>query len=229
MLGDPLSIHNLSDYLDILHEYALRAHITTTGFFLDRHHQTLLSHPAIKQINFSLNGFNGAKSYLSLDGYLGRIFDFCESAAVISDRFVNLRLWNGGGVVADMLFYEQIRSAIFDRFGVRIDFDVKRHRLASRVIFDFDDYFEWPSIESDTQSDSYCHGLINQFGILSDGSLVPCCLDCSGEVTLGSVFTQEIAEILALPRSIGIVDGFKKKVATEELCRKCSYRLRFSA
>lgn len=228
ILGDPLSILDLGRYLDILHEYSLKAHITTTGFFLDRHSQLLLSHSAIKQINFSLNGFNGAKSFVSLDGYLERIFDFCDNAAIVADRFINLRLWNGGGEVLDDLFYEQVRIAISSRFGVDMDHNLgKRYRLANKVIFDFDDYFEWPSIESKPNSDSYCHGLLSQFGILSDGSLVPCCLDCSGVITLGNVFLQDITTILALPRTVAMMEGFRNKVATEELCKKCSYRLRF--
>jgi hypothetical protein len=57
--------------------------------------------------------------------------------------------------------------------------------------------------------------------------VVPCCLDREGQITLGNLFAEDIADILANPRAKAMVDGFSCRKATEELCRKCGYARRF--
>ena len=73
----------------------------------------------------------------------------------------------------------------------------------------------------------FCHGLDDHFAILVDGSVVPCCLDAEGDMTLGNIFKEDIRSILASPRAEAIKQGFANKRAAEELCRKCSYARRF--
>jgi radical SAM protein with 4Fe4S-binding SPASM domain len=68
----------------------------------------------------------------------------------------------------------------------------------------------------------------DQFGVLVDGSVVPCCLDSEGIVTLGNLFESELDDILATPRARAIYDGFTRRRAVEELCRRCGYARRFS-
>jgi hypothetical protein len=59
--------------------------------------------------------------------------------------------------------------------------------------------------------------------------VIPCCLDREGAVTLGNVFedTATVEEMLASPRAKAMREGFTKRQATEELCRKCGYARRF--
>ena len=73
----------------------------------------------------------------------------------------------------------------------------------------------------------YCYGLKDHFGILCDGTVVPCCLDRQGELALGNIFDQPITEILDSPRAKAILEGFRCRKAPEELCRKCGYARRF--
>ena len=72
-----------------------------------------------------------------------------------------------------------------------------------------------------------CYGLKDHFGILCDGSVIPCCLDREGAITLGNIYEQPIGEILASERAVQIAEGFRKRRAVEELCRKCGYARRF--
>ena len=62
---------------------------------------------------------------------------------------------------------------------------------------------------------------------LSDGTVVPCCLDSEGEITLGNIFDEEISYILNSPRARAMVQGFECRRASEELCRRCGYAQRF--
>ena len=91
-----------------------------------------------------------------------------------------------------------------------------------------DDRFEWPDSNADIKGDKfYCYGLKAQFGILADGTVVPCCLDSNGVISLGNIFNEEIHTILHSPRASAMLEGFQCGKATEDLCRRCGFAQRF--
>ena len=51
--------------------------------------------------------------------------------------------------------------------------------------------------------------------------------DHDGDIPLGNLFHENMDDILATPRAMAIYEGFTKKEAAEELCRKCGYARRF--
>ena len=71
----------------------------------------------------------------------------------------------------------------------------------------------------------FCKALIKQIGVLSDGSLVPCCLDHDGDVVLGNLLHQSLEEILASPRAQALIEGFMHHTASEKLCQNCESAL----
>ena len=71
----------------------------------------------------------------------------------------------------------------------------------------------------------FCKALIKQIGVLSDGSLVPCCLDHDGDVVLGNLLNQSLEEILASPRAQALIEGFRHHTASEKLCQNCESAL----
>jgi radical SAM protein with 4Fe4S-binding SPASM domain len=73
-----------------------------------------------------------------------------------------------------------------------------------------------------------CLGLRKQCAILADGTVTPCCLDGNGELALGSAKVTMLADILSGPRATAIRQGFERGVVVEDLCRRCTYRLRFT-
>ena len=86
----------------------------------------------------------------------------------------------------------------------------------------------WPDKDAECIGDYvFCYGLKDHFGILSDGRVVPCCLDADGEITLGNIFNDKIEDILASERARSIVEGFKTRHAPESLCQRCGYARRF--
>jgi radical SAM protein with 4Fe4S-binding SPASM domain len=72
-----------------------------------------------------------------------------------------------------------------------------------------------------------CHGLSSHFGILVDGTVVPCCLDKEAAIALGNVQDAPLADILGSPRAMAILNGFGSGKLVEELCQKCQYIERF--
>lgn len=85
--------------------------------------------------------------------------------------------------------------------------------------------FEWPDLQHATygEEEVFCYALRNQIGVLVDGSVVPCCLDHNGDISLGNLFDQSLEQILASPRAMAIYQGFTNHIAVEPLCQRCGY------
>ena len=105
----------------------------------------------------------------------------------------------------------------------------KGYRLADRIFLEWDKKFDWPDVEAqEYPGGAFCLGMREQIGILSDGSVVPCCLDSDGAVTLGNIHKDKIEDIMTSTRARAILEGFQKQEAIEELCKRCSYRTKFN-
>jgi radical SAM protein with 4Fe4S-binding SPASM domain len=72
-----------------------------------------------------------------------------------------------------------------------------------------------------------CYGLSSHFGILVDGTVVPCCLDKEAAIPLGKVSERPILDILNDSRAQSILKGFRERKLLEELCQRCQYIERF--
>jgi len=234
IMGDPLVLSNLSKYLDIIYKYNLKALITTSGYYISKHNLELFSHPSIKQINISLNSFNKNSMPISLDEYLEPIFRVIEyKRDNCRDKFINLRIWNLDEDMSEIEFNREVFAKISNRLNIELDIDKiyqerpKNIRLEYKTLLHFDTYFEWPSLNNQIYGDGTCQGLSSHFGVLSNGDVVPCCLDGDGIMKLGNVNDTLIKDILESKKSKSIIDGFKNDIAVEELCQKCSYKDRF--
>ncbi|SHO80583.1 Radical SAM [hydrothermal vent metagenome] len=234
IMGDPLVLSNLEKYLNIIYKYNLKALITTSGYFISNHKLKSLMHPSIKQINISLNSFNKNDISISLDEYLEPIFKLIEYKRDNKiDKFINLRIWNLDEGMSEIEFNREVFAKISNRLNIELDIDKiyqqnpKNIRLVYKTLLHFDKYFEWPSLNNQIYGDGSCQGLQSHFGILSNGVVVPCCLDGDGVMELGNINNSTIKDILESKKAQSIIDGFKNSKAVEELCRKCSYKDRF--
>jgi radical SAM protein with 4Fe4S-binding SPASM domain len=230
VMGDPLVLSNLRDYLDIIESYGMRAMITTSGFHIPKHSPKTLFHLSVRQLNISLNSFNKNSTKLTLDEYLSPICALCEEKlSSYPEPFLNLRLWNMDEGKSEDEFNSVVFAKLSEFFGTDVDYtkDAKGLRLAPKILLHFDDYFEWPSLSNPIYGDGYCGGLDSHIAILSDGRVVPCCLDYEAIIELGNLRSQSLDEILATSRVKNIRDGFACQKATEVLCQRCSYKSRF--
>ena len=64
-------------------------------------------------------------------------------------------------------------------------------------------------------------------GILVDGTVVPCCLDSEGNIALGNIFKEDLEDILNSDRAKNLYDGFSRRKAVEDLCKRCGYATRY--
>jgi radical SAM protein with 4Fe4S-binding SPASM domain len=236
VMGDPMVLSNLGDYLDCAHNVGLKVMITTSGFYLDGSRREALFHPSIRQVNISLNSFNKNSVSRTFEEYIKPILALCdEKLSNNGDFFINLRLWNLDEERSEALFNAKLFELLEEHFVLesgmiasQINGDRQSIRLASKILLHFDRYFDWPSLGNPIVGDGYCQGLSKQIGILADGRVVPCCLDSEGVMELGNLSETNLGKILISKRSSDITNGFSRGICSEELCKKCSYKERFT-
>jgi len=234
VMGDPLTLSNLVLYLDMAHKYGFEVELTTSGYYLNKTPFSTLFHPSVRQINISLNSYNKNSLNMSFEDYMDAVLKVCEEKLQNYPKpFINLRVWNLDEAFAEISFNEKLFHMLEQFFNVELDVNrvyqerMRSIRLASKILLNFDSYFEWPSLTSSHESHSTCYGLKSHIGILANGTVVPCCLDGEGVINLGNVGETPLKAILDSERAQKMVQGFKEAKAVEELCLKCSYKDRF--
>ena len=223
LMGEPLLHPQLPLFLQMASDQGFRSIITTNGTLLPRHGHELIA-AGVHKVSISLHSFEegGEESY---GQYMNGIADFAKSASE-AGTIVVLRLWNRG---FDNGRNDLALNFLHSRFTEPWTENTKGYRIRPKFFLEWGDRFEWPDKEAPIQGENvFCYGMRDHFGILCDGSVVPCCLDSDGVITLGNIFTEEISDILNSPRARAIVEGFSCRRASEELCRRCGYAQRFS-
>ena len=235
IVGDPLVLKNLQDYLNISKKHNLKVNIVTTANNINKAMYETLLNSAIKQINFSLNSYNANSHKKSFDEYIDPILDFVSFAKEQKHEFfINFRLWNLDDNKSAKEFNEKVFAKINSFFGLKLSFDEiykskeKSIKVDRKIFIHFDSYFSWPNIASkELNSSGFCYGLSSHFGILASGDVVPCCLDKDCNINLGNVKKSSIKEILSSKKAQNIKQGFAKNILVEDLCKKCEYISRF--
>ncbi|CAA6805679.1 MAG: Radical SAM protein [uncultured Sulfurovum sp.] len=235
VVGDPLTLPNLEHYLDIIHKYKMKAMLTTSGYFMKKHAFETLFHPAVKQINVSLNAFNKNDTSISFEQYMKPILALChEKVKQEKELFINLRMWNLDEIMSEEKFNSELFSLLKKEFKVALDLNTlnpkekKSLRLDNKVLLHFDNYFEWPSLKNKNYGHGTCQGLNSHIGVLANGDVIPCCLDNDAVMKLGNVKEQSLKDIVQGKRATDMIKGFREGQCSEEMCLKCSYKDRFN-
>jgi hypothetical protein len=226
--GDPLTLTNISEYLDIAINMGFKVRLVTSGMPLSSQNPQLLKHPALLQCAISLNSV-AQLSNSKQDAYFQTLWDWCEYHTQNNlTSFINLRLWKNPKETKE--FVTKTLQRINNHFDIQIADDFSydaSYQLAPRVRFVSSRYFEWPSQNAPIVAPSICHGLCSQLGILSDLRVVPCCMDGDGVMELGNLAHASLDKILSTQRAMAIQDGFKKGKVVEPMCERCGFRERF--
>ena len=222
LMGEPLTHPLLPRFIQMARQADFRPMLTTNGTLLDTRGEPLLD-KGLHKVNISLHSFEGDRPDFHRH-YIEKIAAFSEKANQ-AGTIISLRLWNNGfdngkNQITLSLLQEQLPGQWSE--------NTRGYRIRDRLFLEWGDRFDWPDLNAPNYGNQVsCYGLRHQFGILSDGTVVPCCLDSEGSVALGNVFREELADILSSPRAKAIADGFRCRTATEELCRRCGYAQRF--
>ena len=226
LMGEPLLHPSFLYFVDRAWEKGFYPILTTNGSLLSKRGEELLSHLPYK-ISISLHA-PAANEAFADPNYFASCIDFAKRAAAKGCISV-LRLWNIGGEGEEQ--NDGILKKLHEAFpGEWPPSHRESVRLSSdKVFLEWGEHFEWPDLGADEgDGNLFCRALGDQIGVLCDGSVVPCCLDADGVITLGNLHESPLADILSTPRARAIREGFTCRRAVEELCRKCGYAKRFN-
>ena len=222
LMGEPLTHSKLPEFIKTAGERGFKSIITTNGTLLNKRKTELLN-AGLHKVNISLHSFeNGTDD--THKRYVDETADFAKEAAE-KGTIVVFRLWNKGcdegkNDISMQLLKENISGEWKE--------NTRGIKIRDKIYLEWGERFEWPDINAEVKGNKFfCYGLKDQFGILCDGTVVPCCLDSDGVICLGNIFGENIEDILSCERAKNIVDGFRCGKASEELCKKCGYAQRF--
>ncbi len=233
LMGEPLLHPEFETYLRFCEKLGVRVNLTTNGLLLNPQRLRAMMVPALKQVNFSLQSYESNFPGKDDHDYLQNIFEFTRLAFnERPDLYINYRLWNDGAEGApasNERMLDKIRQGLEAQFDASWDVRSKKSvHIKGRAYLHFDSRFQWPHPSQPFRSATgFCHGLSSHIGILADGTVVPCCLDKEGVISLGNMRSQTIDVVLQSARARTMQDGFQKGLLVEALCQKCTYIKRF--
>lgn len=233
--GEPLLHPRIDELLDASHAKGFKVNITTNGTLIKKNWVKLLGKPALRQMNFSLHSFDGHEGSTNRENYLSTILTFAREAAE-HGVIISFRLWNlhrESATNAEKRRNRETLEMIEKEF--HLDYKIEEKvvpgsgvKIADRIYLNQDYEFQWPSLQApEDDGKGFCHALRTQAAILVDGTVVPCCLDGEGVINLGNINNTPFSEIVEGERANNIFEGFSRREAVEEMCRKCGYRKRF--
>ena len=231
LMGEPTLHPLLPEFIRLAKQKGFLPMLTTNGSLLGEKGELLLRELPYK-ISISLHAPE-ANPQFSDEGYLSDCISFARRAAE-GGCIVALRLWNLGSNADNSHILTRLHHEFPDEWKpIR---GGSSEKLTERLFLEWGERFEWPDEEyceeydkeSDVEPEVFCYALRDHVGILVDGSVVPCCLDADGVLSLGNLFDSELDDIISSPRAKAIFDGFSRRRAAEEFCKSCGFAKKFS-
>ena len=222
--GEPLLHPELDKIIDLANTYNLKVNITTNGTLLKDKINILVNKPNLNKINISLHSENNKPNYLE------EIFEVRDN--YLKDKTVIYRLWtlnngkfdnNSQKIVEKIINHYNLSTDIVDNIYKKNNINIDNN-----LYIDKDNEFEWPTLNSDVESNGYCFALKTQIAILVDGTIVPCCLDSDGHIPLGNIYKESFKSIIEGDKFITLKKSFEARHPSSELCRKCTFKNKFN-
>lgn len=210
--GEPLIHSHLEQILKIAYENQIKVNITTNGVNLMKMIDVLFTDNSIRQLNISLHALEAIPDK---EEYMQGVVEMIRRINDTNKFFLSLRIW---------IDNQEVNNFIYDYLYKKLKID-NLSKLGKNIFWSYDTEFEWPSLENDNLGNvGKCLGTKSHIAILSNGDVVPCCLDGNGIMKLGNVFIDEMESIIKGKRFNDIKNGFNENKLVEELCQKCKYR-----
>jgi len=234
LMGEPFLNKNFEEFIKIAKRENLFINITTNGTLINSVKDIILNNGGLRQINISLHSFEANDNNIDFNKYFVYILDFVKLGNESTNTIFSLRLWNID--TEELKANNSLNSAILELIEDKLDLDINlkeelkyknQLKLKDKIYLNMAEKFSWPNSNiSLISEDVFCYGLRDHIGILVDGTVVPCCLDSEGTIKLGNIFEQDLQSIIEGDRAKKIYDGFSRRRAVEELCKRCGYAKR---
>ena len=207
ILGEPLLHPNIKKYIKLAKENNFMINITTNGYLIKR----IKDINEIRQLNISLHSYD-EKYEISLEQYMNDIFDVVDN---LENTYISYRIW------VNNKYNEEIINILNNHYNTNIK---EKKKIKNNIFFSEFHEFIWPDLDNNYYNDKgKCYALKDHIGILSNGNIVPCCLDTKGIITLGNIYNDDLKKILNSTRVNNMIDNFKNNKKCEELCKHCNF------
>lgn len=219
--GEPLLHSQFKEIIDMCDLKNIKVNITTNGTLLSKRKDIIKNSRSIRQINISLHSYEENNDYNSL-------FNAVDELNKSTNIYLVYRYWTINSKtdlkkkysMNELINHYQFNSNIIDKI-----YNENNIKVNETLYINKDEEFIWPSLNNCYYCEKgSCYGLKTHIGILSDGTVVPCCLDGDGIISLGNIFKTPLKEILAKEKAINIIEGFKQNRKIEELCKHCNFK-----
>ncbi len=209
IMGEPLLHPHINELIDLASKDFF-INITTNGFLIKK----IADNKNIRQLNISLHSYDD-KYNKTFDEYINDIFNAVDKLRV-NNTIVKYRLW------VDSVYKGQVINRLEKKYNTKINEDSVK--LADNVYYEVEEEFIWPSLDNDYYNETgSCRALRDHLGILVDGTIVPCCLDSEGIINLGTIYKNEINDIINSNLFKEMKNGFLNNKKIHELCKKCNF------
>lgn len=221
--GEPLLHKDIIKMINLAEKYNLKVNLTTNGTLFKEKAIELGKCTNLNKINFSLHSENNRNNYFE------DIFDNIKY--LNKNTTVIYRLWTlkdnkldkkSTDIVNKIKDYYNLSTEIVDKIN-----NEQNIKINSTIYVDKDNEFIWP-VENNYKSNGYCYALKTQLAILSDGTVIPCCLDSNGKIELGNIFKDNLDEIINSDKYQNLKKSFSDRKPCEELCKSCTFKERFN-
>lgn len=206
--GEPLLYRDIDKVFELTYKYKINLKITTNGIYLDKYIDLINKYPNIKQINISLMCENNDKNYLK------KMFDLADKIKTT----IVFRVWLNNNQSNDVI------SMVLNHY--KKNNDGKNIKLNDHIYLDKDIEFTWPNNGISNYKNGICYGTRTHIGILSNGNVVPCCLDSEGILSFGNIFERNLNEIIESSDFIDFNNKIKNGIMPSDLCLKCNFKER---
>lgn len=228
--GEPLLHPQLKEILEICKKYNLKVNITTNATLLENKLDIILNSKSIRQINISLH--SAEQNGLSNEKYLSKILNSVDKIHENTDIIISYRLWNLLDLKNNTV-NQEILNMLGEKYNISNIIEIARKKeyieLENNIFLNQDLEFEWPDLNREVISQKgKCYGLRNQVAILSNGDVVPCCLDANADIFLGNILKTPLKDIIQSDKAQAIIKGFERRELVEDLCKKCGFIKKFS-
>ena len=197
----------INEFIKLAKENGFNINITTNGYLISNLKEE------VRQINISLHSYNKDNNK-KIEEYMDDIFSVVDQ---FKNTYISYRFWANNKESINML------DIINKHYSTNIN-EIKNNKLKDRVFISTFKEFIWPDLNNNYyEEEGTWYALKDHFGILSNGDVVPCCLDTTADIKLGNIFENDIDDILNSNKVKKIIDGFKCNKKTEELCKHCKF------
>ena len=211
VMGEPLLHPKIKELISLAHPI-FKINITTNGYLIDR----ITGVNNIRQLNISLHSYSDRYN-ISVKEYMSKIFDIVDSEP-FKNTYISLRFW------VKNEYHRDILNEINLHYHINLDDNIDNYTINNHIFINSFHEFIWPDLNNSYYNEEgTCYALKEHIGILSDGTIIPCCLDSYGIINLGNIYIDKLDDILNCKRVTDMIDGFRCYKKNEELCKHCRF------